>query len=242
MMAMKKKTSVETVTGKPQVGLAKEEDGVEDPETKSWSRVKWKKRDNRQFIEKIQLFTPFSLGAEFIPGREYHYISLLKGKSFGQCLRLKMAVSSGNIWTLVLPSFICQARCKSFYPHSFPLPPPPHQRHRSPHIFHPLPLFSISYLSFSGDMMHTVQTLQRLRSRQIEREQLWERQAETKRARERKTELETSKRKDMRMVNDAKEKSASLMTRSHGKHGNRRCSTPCLPRPRYTPRIIGWRQ
>uniref|UniRef100_A0A8C4R3C0 Ephrin RBD domain-containing protein n=1 Tax=Eptatretus burgeri TaxID=7764 RepID=A0A8C4R3C0_EPTBU len=59
------------------LGLAKEEDGVEDPETKSWSRVKWKKRDNRQFIEKIQLFTPFSLGAEFIPGREYHYICKL---------------------------------------------------------------------------------------------------------------------------------------------------------------------
>uniref|UniRef100_UPI00358FA876 uncharacterized protein n=1 Tax=Myxine glutinosa TaxID=7769 RepID=UPI00358FA876 len=152
MMAMEKETSMQMVAGPP-----KKEYGGEDEETQSWSRAKWRKR---QFIEKIQLFTPFSLGAEFIPGREYHYISLLKGKSFGQCLRLKMAISS-------------------------------------------------------GDVMHTVQTLQRLRSTQMEREQLWERQVEIKRARERKTELEMSKIKRLRMVNDAKEKSASLMTRSH---------------------------
>ncbi|XP_044000226.1 ephrin-A5b-like [Gambusia affinis] len=50
-----------------------------------------------KFSEKFQLFTPFSLGFEFRPGREYYYISSLndvRGKR--SCLRLKVFVRPQN--------------------------------------------------------------------------------------------------------------------------------------------------
>uniref|UniRef100_A0A3Q3DXX9 EPH-related receptor tyrosine kinase ligand 7 n=1 Tax=Hippocampus comes TaxID=109280 RepID=A0A3Q3DXX9_HIPCM len=46
-----------------------------------------------KFSEKFQLFTPFSLGFEFRPGREYYYISsLTDAKGRRSCLRLKVFV------------------------------------------------------------------------------------------------------------------------------------------------------
>ncbi|CAL8405922.1 unnamed protein product [Arctogadus glacialis] len=50
-----------------------------------------------KFSEKFQLFTPFSLGFEFRPGREYYYISSTvdeRGKK--SCLRLKVFVRPAN--------------------------------------------------------------------------------------------------------------------------------------------------
>uniref|UniRef100_F7FAI9 Ephrin-A4 n=1 Tax=Ornithorhynchus anatinus TaxID=9258 RepID=F7FAI9_ORNAN len=45
-----------------------------------------------RFSEKIQRFTPFSLGFEFVPGNTYHYISVPSPESPGHCLRLKVSV------------------------------------------------------------------------------------------------------------------------------------------------------
>ncbi|XP_040854614.1 ephrin-A4 isoform X2 [Ochotona curzoniae] len=45
-----------------------------------------------RFSEKIQRFTPFSLGFEFLPGETYYYISVPTPGSFGQCLRLQVSV------------------------------------------------------------------------------------------------------------------------------------------------------
>ncbi|XP_053461488.1 ephrin-A4 isoform X2 [Nycticebus coucang] len=45
-----------------------------------------------QFSEKIQRFTPFSLGFEFLPGETYYYISVPTPESPGQCLRLQVSV------------------------------------------------------------------------------------------------------------------------------------------------------
>ncbi|XP_063482747.1 ephrin-A4 isoform X1 [Symphalangus syndactylus] len=45
-----------------------------------------------QFSEKIQRFTPFSLGFEFLPGETYYYISVPTPESSGQCLRLQVSV------------------------------------------------------------------------------------------------------------------------------------------------------
>ncbi|XP_023441619.2 ephrin-A4 isoform X1 [Dasypus novemcinctus] len=45
-----------------------------------------------RFSEKIQRFTPFSLGFEFLPGETYYYISVPTQKSSGQCLRLQVSV------------------------------------------------------------------------------------------------------------------------------------------------------
>ncbi|XP_041037634.1 ephrin-A5-like isoform X2 [Carcharodon carcharias] len=43
------------------------------------------------FLEKIQLFTPFSLGFEFRPGTDYYYISI-PPENRGKCLRLRVSV------------------------------------------------------------------------------------------------------------------------------------------------------
>nr|XP_030697629.1 ephrin-A4 isoform X3 [Globicephala melas] len=45
-----------------------------------------------RFSEKIQRFTPFSLGFEFLPGETYYYISVPTPESPGQCLRLQVSV------------------------------------------------------------------------------------------------------------------------------------------------------
>ncbi|XP_078211973.1 ephrin-A4 isoform X2 [Callithrix jacchus] len=45
-----------------------------------------------QFSEKIQRFTPFSLGFEFLPGETYYYISVPTPESSGRCLRLQVSV------------------------------------------------------------------------------------------------------------------------------------------------------
>lgn len=45
-----------------------------------------------RFSEKIQRFTPFPLGFEFLPGETYYYISVPTPESPGQCLRLQVSV------------------------------------------------------------------------------------------------------------------------------------------------------
>ncbi|XP_019567386.1 ephrin-A4 isoform X2 [Rhinolophus sinicus] len=45
-----------------------------------------------KFSEKIQRFTPFSLGFEFLPGETYYYISVPTPGGPGQCLRLQVSV------------------------------------------------------------------------------------------------------------------------------------------------------
>ncbi|XP_044122414.1 ephrin-A4 [Neovison vison] len=45
-----------------------------------------------RFSEKIQRFTPFSLGFEFLPGETYYYISVPAPGSSGKCLRLQVSV------------------------------------------------------------------------------------------------------------------------------------------------------
>ncbi|XP_060111299.1 ephrin-A4 [Heteronotia binoei] len=45
-----------------------------------------------RFSEKIQRFTPFSLGFEFQPGRDYYYISIPTAESPGRCLKLRVSV------------------------------------------------------------------------------------------------------------------------------------------------------
>ncbi|XP_075901472.1 ephrin-A2 isoform X2 [Nelusetta ayraudi] len=50
-----------------------------------------------RFSEKIQLFTPFSLGFEFRPGHEYYYISSPHPSLAGKpCLKLKIYVKPSN--------------------------------------------------------------------------------------------------------------------------------------------------
>ncbi|KAL0965434.1 hypothetical protein UPYG_G00281230 [Umbra pygmaea] len=50
-----------------------------------------------KFSEKFQLFTPFSLGFEFRPGREYYYISsTVADNGRRSCLRLKVFVRPAN--------------------------------------------------------------------------------------------------------------------------------------------------
>ncbi|KAF6715096.1 Ephrin-A5b [Oryzias melastigma] len=50
-----------------------------------------------KFSEKFQLFTPFSLGFEFRPGREYYYISSVSDvRRRRSCLRLKVFVRPQN--------------------------------------------------------------------------------------------------------------------------------------------------
>ncbi|XP_047640369.1 ephrin-A4 isoform X2 [Phacochoerus africanus] len=55
-----------------------------------------------RFSEKIQRFTPFSLGFEFLPGETYYYI-LPTPESPGQCLRLQVSVccKEDKAWDLV---------------------------------------------------------------------------------------------------------------------------------------------
>ncbi|KAM8921719.1 ephrin-A4-like [Pelodytes ibericus] len=45
-----------------------------------------------KFSEKIQKFTPFSLGFEFRPGEDYYYISIPNADSVGECLKLRLSV------------------------------------------------------------------------------------------------------------------------------------------------------
>ncbi|XP_051849863.1 ephrin-A4 isoform X2 [Antechinus flavipes] len=45
-----------------------------------------------RFSEKIQRFTPFSLGFEFLPGETYYYISVPTQESSVRCLRLQVSV------------------------------------------------------------------------------------------------------------------------------------------------------
>ncbi|XP_074836633.1 ephrin-A4 [Carettochelys insculpta] len=45
-----------------------------------------------RFSEKIQRFTPFSLGFEFQPGESYYYVSVPGPESAGRCLKLRVAV------------------------------------------------------------------------------------------------------------------------------------------------------
>ncbi|XP_068103543.1 ephrin-A5 isoform X1 [Hyperolius riggenbachi] len=50
-----------------------------------------------KFSEKFQLFTPFSLGFEFRPGREYYYISsAIPDNGRRACLKLKVHVRPAN--------------------------------------------------------------------------------------------------------------------------------------------------
>ncbi|XP_067885888.1 ephrin-A5b isoform X2 [Heterodontus francisci] len=50
-----------------------------------------------KFSEKFQLFTPFSLGFEFRPGREYYYISsAIPDNGKKTCLKLKVLVRQSN--------------------------------------------------------------------------------------------------------------------------------------------------
>ncbi|KAM6105278.1 ephrin-A5 isoform 2-T2 [Pterocles gutturalis] len=50
-----------------------------------------------KFSEKFQLFTPFSLGFEFRPGREYFYISsVIPDNGRRSCLKLKVFVRPAN--------------------------------------------------------------------------------------------------------------------------------------------------
>ncbi|XP_041042495.1 ephrin-A5b isoform X2 [Carcharodon carcharias] len=50
-----------------------------------------------KFSEKFQLFTPFSLGFEFRPGREYYYISsAIPDNGKKACLKLKVLVRQSN--------------------------------------------------------------------------------------------------------------------------------------------------
>ncbi|KAF7238504.1 Ephrin-A4 [Varanus komodoensis] len=72
-----------------------------------------------RFSEKIQRFTPFSLGFEFQPGHDYYYISIPTSESPGRCLKL-------------LVSVCCKATSKSVCP-SIPFtegnpPKPPSQK------------------------------------------------------------------------------------------------------------------
>nr|XP_060613948.1 ephrin-A4-like [Anolis sagrei ordinatus] len=45
-----------------------------------------------RFSEKIQKFTPYSLGFEFQPGNDYYYISVPNPGSSGRCLKLRLSV------------------------------------------------------------------------------------------------------------------------------------------------------
>ncbi|XP_075048867.1 ephrin-A4-like isoform X2 [Mixophyes fleayi] len=45
-----------------------------------------------KFSEKIQRFTPFSLGFEFHGGKDYYYISMPYADSVGECLKLRVSV------------------------------------------------------------------------------------------------------------------------------------------------------
>nr|XP_045060306.2 ephrin-A4 isoform X3 [Desmodus rotundus] len=56
-----------------------------------------------KFSEKIQRFTPFSLGFEFLPGETYYYISVPTPGSPGQCLRLQVSVCCKESRTRALP-------------------------------------------------------------------------------------------------------------------------------------------
>uniref|UniRef100_A0A3P9PQ66 EPH-related receptor tyrosine kinase ligand 7 n=1 Tax=Poecilia reticulata TaxID=8081 RepID=A0A3P9PQ66_POERE len=61
-----------------------------------------------KFSEKFQLFTPFSLGFEFRPGREYYYISSTvapNGKK--TCLKLKVFVRPSKTYQFMLYFFFC---------------------------------------------------------------------------------------------------------------------------------------
>ncbi|XP_071987747.1 ephrin-A2-like [Engystomops pustulosus] len=48
-----------------------------------------------KFSEKIQRFTPFSLGVEFHTGQDYYYISVPDVGSVGECLKLRVSVCCG---------------------------------------------------------------------------------------------------------------------------------------------------
>ncbi|XP_055440060.1 ephrin-A4 isoform X3 [Bubalus kerabau] len=80
-----------------------------------------------RFPEKIQRFTPFSLGMEFLPGETYYYISVPTPGSPGQCLRLqnlsqpillgameRVARQGGKEGPLPLPSVSCCCCCSQF--------------------------------------------------------------------------------------------------------------------------------
>ncbi|XP_013984313.1 ephrin-A5 isoform X1 [Salmo salar] len=55
-----------------------------------------------KFSEKFQLFTPFSLGFEFRPGREYYYISsTIADNGRRSCLRLKVFVRPASKYNCV---------------------------------------------------------------------------------------------------------------------------------------------
>lgn len=58
-----------------------------------------------KFSEKFQLFTPFSLGFEFRPGREYYYICECAPRWSNQCIlvcTLLHSVWSDNLWYLTI--------------------------------------------------------------------------------------------------------------------------------------------
>ncbi|XP_061414625.1 ephrin-A2-like isoform X1 [Lethenteron reissneri] len=59
--------------------------------------------DPLKYVEKIQLYTPFSLGAEFLPGRDYYYISVLGNGNSKKCLRLKVSVCCANDTSRFVP-------------------------------------------------------------------------------------------------------------------------------------------
>ncbi|KAM5129491.1 ephrin-A4-like [Mantella aurantiaca] len=45
-----------------------------------------------KFSEKIQRYTPFSLGSEFTTGKDYYYISIPDADSVGDCMKLRLSV------------------------------------------------------------------------------------------------------------------------------------------------------
>uniref|UniRef100_A0A8C9KL73 Ephrin-A4 n=1 Tax=Panthera tigris altaica TaxID=74533 RepID=A0A8C9KL73_PANTA len=56
-----------------------------------------------RFSEKIQRFTPFSLGFEFLPGETYYYISVPAPESSGRCLKLQVSVCCKESRATALP-------------------------------------------------------------------------------------------------------------------------------------------
>ncbi|XP_056393480.1 ephrin-A5 isoform X3 [Hyla sarda] len=59
-----------------------------------------------KFSEKFQLFTPFSLGFEFRPGREYYYISsAIPDNGRRSCLKLKVYVRPQSFDSSEAPSY-----------------------------------------------------------------------------------------------------------------------------------------
>uniref|UniRef100_A0A3P8WL81 EPH-related receptor tyrosine kinase ligand 7 n=1 Tax=Cynoglossus semilaevis TaxID=244447 RepID=A0A3P8WL81_CYNSE len=76
-----------------------------------------------KFSEKFQLFTPFSLGFEFRPGREYYYISsITDNKGRRSCLRLKVFVRPQSESLTVMSLRFSRSRDEVMTDHESPEP------------------------------------------------------------------------------------------------------------------------